>query len=415
MKKYLLFLTFLILTRQNVFSQVEGITLGVLLNQFGDKVENSVKLAENSGKGVIIQAGSTLYLAIENAKIAYKESLDKTFERLDATTQGTINQIGSLTTQLERQTAEDVDHIMSRSQTIISSLPFSNKQPQIGRFTPKYFAPSDQSYPVSIELFGNFSFASTKGYLPKLIVNGKTYQPNQSTNQSLKFLVPASDLAPQFNNSFNYSIAKVTIPYKKGVIFTSKKDAEYKLLIGVLPSSPGVVNIKHKIKNKVHEEQRKTTQGWAQHSSNDDITKKYNSDGFPGWHIKDPKFVVEWSQGNENDQWSKTLEAINPQVSYEVHTVHHGPGTSGKVNFHFDFTVERDIEVEEWKEETVQLKWGESKIFNYSPGSWTVVVDSFDGKHNEYSTSNLGNYIDINGSTTALQVQIKKPEQVIYP
>jgi hypothetical protein len=411
----IILITIMLFVSNQTTKAQSGILVGVLLNQLMDRVENSIRLAENAGKGIIIQGGSTLYLSIENAKIAYAESLDKTFEKVDQSTQGTINQLTALTTKLEKQSIDDVNDIISQSQTIINSLPFSNKQPQVGKFTPNYVAPSDQTYQVAIEIRGNFIYASKEDYKPKLVVNSKTFETVQNTTQSLKFLVPVGDLAPKFDNTFNYTSGELTVPFKTGFIFSKRKEAKYKILIGILPSSPGVVKIKHKVSNSIHEEQRKSTQRWEQHSSNDDLTWTRCSEGFPGWHIKDPAFIVEWSQGNENDQWSKSLTSTNPQVCYEVHTVHHGIGTSGKVNYHFDFTIERDRNEETWVEEPVNLKWGESKNFNYAPGSWVVTIDSFDGKHNEYGTTASDNYIEVNGSTTAIQIQIKKAGQVTYP
>ncbi|MCJ8211031.1 hypothetical protein MUY27_15035 [Mucilaginibacter sp. RS28] len=392
-----------------------GIAVGVLLNQLMDRVENAIQLAENAGKGIIIQGGSTLYLSMENAKIAYAESLDKTFDHVDQSTQGVINQLTALTIQLERQSVDDVSEIVSKAQVITNSLPFSNREPQIAQFSPGYFAPTNQAYQVSVEIKGNFFYAGDNGFTPVLKVNNKVFTPVQNTTQTLKFLIPVTDLAPTLNNTFSYSKAEVIVPYKTGFIFTRRREADYNLLLGVLPGSPGAIKIKHKSIRTVHEEQRRSTQTWSQHSSNDDITQTYCSDGFPGWHIKDPSCVVTWSQGNENDQWSRSLVSYNPQVCYRINTVHHPWGTSGKVNFHFEFTIERDNQVEEWLEDQVVLNWGESKVFNFAPGTWTVSIDSFDGKHNEYSSTVSSNYLDVNGTTTAVQLQVKKPAQVVYP
>jgi hypothetical protein len=84
------------------------------------------------------------------------------------------------------------------------------------------------------------------------------------------------------------------------------------------------------------------TTSWYQHSSHDDLAKNYYGPPHPGWTIMNETidFVVEWSQGNRGDQWSEHLISYNP-VGYHVKTVHHRIGTSGKVNFHFTYTIKR--------------------------------------------------------------------------
>lgn len=416
MKNRISFLvSFILLTTSNLLNaQIVGLTIGALINQLMNRVDNSIRQAESAGQGLVIQAGSTLHLSLENAKIAYAESLDKTFDRVDQTTQGVFNQLQSLTTQMESQVASDANEIISKAQTITNTLPFSTKLPQVSHFTPSYLAPSNQPYPVTIEIKGNFIYSSNGGYTPQLNVNGKLFNPIQNTTQTLKFTVPVNTLAPNFDNTFNYTTAELIVPYESGLAFTKRKEAKYQIVFGVLPNSPGRIRIKHKIQRIVHEEQTKSTQGWKQYSSNDDITHTYCSEGFPGWNIKNANFIREWSQGNENDQWSKRLISSNPKVCYEVVTVHHRVGTSGKVDFHFDFTLYRDKPVEEWVEENINLNWGESRTFDYRPGTWAVIIDSFDGKHNEYINPMIGNYLDITANNS-LQIQAKKAGQIIYP
>ena len=85
------------------------------------------------------------------------------------------------------------------------------------------------------------------------------------------------------------------------------------------------------------------TTSWRQESSNDDLANDYYGPPHPGFTIRTDtiQFVVEWSQGDEGDQWSKNLISYGP-VGYHVITIHHRFGTSGKVAFHFEYDITRN-------------------------------------------------------------------------
>jgi hypothetical protein len=80
---------------------------------------------------------------------------------------------------------------------------------------------------------------------------------------------------------------------------------------------------------------------WQQFSSNDDLENNYFGPTIPGYRTvyESIKFVNEWSEGDEGDQWSKNLISYDP-VGFHVKTVHHGIGTSGKIRFHFEYDVQ---------------------------------------------------------------------------
>src|SRR6266481_376846 len=67
------------------------------------------------------------------------------------------------------------------------------------------------------------------------------------------------------------------------------------------------------------------TSSWQQHSSNDDLKDvEHCGPPHPGWRIipETVQFVVEWSQGSVNDEWSFSQEKVSPVVCYKVTTIH---------------------------------------------------------------------------------------------
>lgn len=84
------------------------------------------------------------------------------------------------------------------------------------------------------------------------------------------------------------------------------------------------------------------TQSWQQHSSHHDHTNLICGPVVDsGWKIDAStiQFVVEWSQGDRNDQWSAIQKENSGRVCYEVKTVYHRFGTSGKVNWHYEYNT----------------------------------------------------------------------------
>lgn len=389
---------------------VGGATLGFALNGFADRIETVVRTAGEHGRGIIVQAGTEAYIAIQAAKIAYEDSLNKSVDKLDATTTKKLQEIQTMVNDLESNVDDKIATVTSQAQQIANTLPFANTTPQLTSFRPKFQANSVNPGQIELEMRGNFLFAHRDDFKPSLRVADKTYEPAENTTQSLKFLItPASTEVP--DNKITLTKMRLTMPYeeKRFLIFKSRKEGTYDLLLGTLPSSPGRITLSKKNVTETTETQHVVTQTWQQHSSNDDHKDViYEGSGHPGWTVVDSsvKFVVEWSQGDENDQWSKTFVRANPSVVFRVTTIHHGIGTSGKVNFHFEYDIQRPKPVESWTTEPVDLTWGQSRTFPAEPNKWKVTFDSFDGEHQEYVSPVLHRFLQVRveGSNVVLNV-----------
>lgn len=64
-------------------------------------------------------------------------------------------------------------------------------------------------------------------------------------------------------------------------------------------------------------------------------------------------------------------------------TIHHGIGTSGKINFHFEYDRFRSVPEETWEEQAIPLNWGETKSLPANPNEWKVQFFAFDGQKQE--------------------------------
>jgi hypothetical protein len=386
-----------------------GGTLGFLLNQLLDQVNTVIGRAQAAGEALEIRAGSEVYLAVANARSAYADSLNLTMDRLDRSVTMKVQEIRTLVTNLESHTAADVQRIEQDAQQIVNSLPFASGQPQVTRFSPNFVvAGADQ---VHVRVLGNFTQAMRPNLQPYIELEGQRALATGVSTQALDFVIPRSAFGPSDGARLEYAALRLHVPYETGVICKSRQDGQFSLMTAILPSSPGRITFHGRTVTQGTESRAVVSPTFMQHSSNDDLTQQHcGPAALDGWTIQPAtvRFVVEWSQGDENDQWSRrSISTSNPHVCYEVRTVYHRFGTSGKVNFHYEYTVTRPTQSEETRDEGVTLRWGDSRTFPYAPGFWRVEFDAFDGSHNEFvgaSEDNRYLHLGVVGSNVTLSV-----------
>jgi hypothetical protein len=386
-----------------------GLILGIVLNNLLDRIESVIHTAANEARGVIMQAGSEAYSTIQAAKVAYQESLNKTVDRLDAVTTKKLQEMETMVNTLEQNVASQTDLVALQAQQIVNTLPFSNELPQLTTIKPKFQSVNDAT--MQLEMRGNFRFADKIGFKPTLRVFQKTYQVAQNTSQSLIFRI-----SPNLTNlgSAKMNILKMTlsVPYEatKFLLVKEKRISTYDLILGILPNSPGKIVLSKKTVATQVEQKPYRSETIKQHSSNDDDKNHpYEFKPPQGWEFipESVRLVVEWNQGNENDQWSQEKRSVTKEsAAFVITTIHHGFGTSGKVDFHVEATIQRENSNESWRDTPLNLTWGQSRSFPAEPNGWKVRFDSFDGESLEYVWPAQHRYLQVKvqGSNVVLNV-----------
>jgi len=230
-----------------------GLTLGAFLNKALDQVDQAIVDARNSGNAVAVEAGRETALAIQNAENAYSDQLNKTADQLNNSVLKTAGQIKTLTDDIANKTNMTVDMATTRAQAIVNTLPFSNKEPQVTSFAPRYVVPKDgPSNNLEIDFLGNFPNSSRPGYQAYLKAGGKMYQAHNTTNK-LTFLVPQSalfsDTAARVDK-LQYADASLVVPWLAPRFFSLmnvRREDQYNVLVGSLPSSPGEITVLHTV------------------------------------------------------------------------------------------------------------------------------------------------------------------------
>jgi hypothetical protein len=408
-------------------SIIGTVLVGALLNSFTNRIDELIQEAEFSGEKMLLSASEQADLTVTNATFAFKDVTNTFFNRLDQSSQNSLLQIDSLITDIEKKTFKDIKAVEDKAQIIVNALPFSNRDPQVSTVTPKFVVPGNDSNIVRFKVEGNFIDSCKPEYKPTIRVGDKVIETTDNTTERLVFEVPISELVKGDKSGLSSTHAIVTVPYGKGGIDISwlptffqnflslffkktREDATFRLLIGILPSSPGKIIVWRKILTSRKDIQHIVTGSTSQESVHDDITELVKGPPiYAPWEIVPG--TIQFKIEHEEGDWSYELNSSErPTVSYVVKTIHHGIGTSGKVTFHLEYDVYRFYEGENWVPEPVVLKWGESQVFD-APNGWKVDIQTFDGKLDSFPGGN-SKYLRVKAEGSQFNIEVEDAENL---
>ncbi len=150
-------------------------------------------------------------------------------------------------------------------------------------------------------------------------------------------------------------------------------------------------------------------------SSSDDHDQTVTSDPIPaGWSVV-PGSVhvpITWAQGKQNHDWWLDNIRENPIPAVHVRTEHHGLGTSGKIEFHFEYKLSRRIEVPKTEDKNIELSWGQIRVEPIVPQKWVIHYTPPDGPTQEIIGPYKMSFIEIkpDGEKLVLSAPAKKDQ-----
>jgi hypothetical protein len=234
---------------------------------------------------------------------------------------------------------------------------------------------------VRLEVNGNFADAAKPDYQPQLTSGETTLSPAVVTTQQLVFLVPRARFAVSPGATLGYTTFELRVPFKPGLL-SRRQVARFNLMIASLPSIAGSIAFTGTTSSMQREWRNERRTGViAQHSNDDDLDLVHCGPApLDGWIVNPDSvaFRVESSEGQTPDDWRYYLQSTNPQPCYRVITVKRTWGTSGKLNFRIAWNEYRDRPVPSRTAETFQMRWGQSRVFQFTPGQWQAVLTTFD-------------------------------------
>ncbi len=152
----------------------------------------------------MIEAGRQIEIAIDDARLAYKQSLDVTFVKLDELIKDKINTLTTWIDLLEAGAVRNLNDLEHDVQQWIRSLGLAWR-PELTRVSPRYIAAANK-IEQRVSFHGRFGYVKE----PTLKLEGKTYELKGATNRRLDFLVSVENPSPHKRACLQ---GKLKVPY----------------------------------------------------------------------------------------------------------------------------------------------------------------------------------------------------------
>jgi len=385
-------------------AQVGASTFGLTLNRLLDKAGNSMTAAQNAGNPVVVAAGGQIQAAIHLAKSSYQDSLNSTADRITEEQRKLVDDLTAKVGYLEKNALKELREIATQGAIAVDALPFSKTFPQLGAYLPPYLMPSS---PTLVTMRGNFFDVARAGYAPTLTLGNEQISPVATNARELGFSIQAPQ-TPAPDNSVTYRPGKLIVPYLGKCVrfFDCRNEARFDVLLIRLPSTAGKLEFKASVSKPSTDSGPKESALIRQESVKNDIPKP-RARGFqhcvqpdPGWYV-DAKSVEISIKHREGDWRNNGNTSSLAAACWNITTVHHNVGPSGKVHFTIKFMQMKAVtKFEPLPTQTAQIGWGSTKTFDVPPsGSWKAVYTQFDGKRIDINSSVFDNpYLTIQTS-----------------
>lgn len=394
-------------------------SLGILLNQLFDRIDQTIEAAKNAGLQLEMEAGAQVRLTIENARIAYADSLNLTMDLVDQTARNTFDQLSTLVGNVESKSNALLKQAAASAQQIANTLPLHNDRPQVTTLLPKYVVRMDDT-PIQFKFMGNFEHAARPTYHPDLKFGTHTFQASRITTQLLEFTAKPAEVFEGINlqaiTNVAYAQGILTIPWPATLMRTH--EAKFTVLVGALPSSPGTITLDYTTQRTERRTQSYTSPNMhlastREAGNNDQIDHLFRAYPTPGWHV-----VRGSSSTKVTHQGTCRFPSFESDhddvVVYKGSTIHKSIGSSGSMDVTISFTEYQDVSVTDHHSEKINLKWGDSKAFNHPLGSWKITFNAFDGSSHEFLGSDLtsSDYIKIENQGGGFVIKATKPKDL---
>ena len=397
--------------------------LGRLLDDLQRRIDGSIKSAinsaENAALSVEIEAGRQVNIAIENAKLAYQDSLEKTMDRVDATIRASMETLSSMVQDIQDRNDKTIHEIEEKANNWIMALPLAGWQPLLSKARPHYVVITEAARNAKLHFQGLFKYAGDPKYKPTFELDGQEYSPINTTNQQLDFEVP---LKTGEMNKRSYTVGKLRVPYETGWILSDIKVSEYCLWLGALPFSPGKITAYY-TSTKVDQVVKHFVSNTIEANANDAypanwVTKTFTVFPDRGWYVipntVQKPIVHKGAHGN----WSyPTIKSIDPnQVVTQIGLCAKDGQHMGIVAYHVEFDEVQDIPVKNTRSENIDLQWRGSHVLKLEPGEELsyIAFDAFDGIHYEFAGADTSNpYLKVHFINGKYQLVAEIPDEIL--
>jgi hypothetical protein len=345
-------------------------TFGGLLGGLWDQVNGTIQQAaddlKNAGLELEMEAGKEIGLAIENAKNAYKDSLDYTMDKVSKEANDFFNRLNGMVQKFQNQIDSDMADLKVEAQQIVNTLPFASKQPQLTSITPRYVVVDDVAKVSRVTFNGNFPWSATVGFEPTLSFADKQCFLFNKTTQSFTFEVSNAAFAKENKEMYAFSTGKLVVPWDDGYFWSHKTQFEYQVGLGALPQIAGKVEVEYVDKGSDRATQGKSSppkfydgnQWYPEHWH----TEHLDIYPDPGWLIdvtKTPNLIAQHVHG---DHKQGIISVTPDKITVEIGLYCKSGEDIGKVWVHVDFSQWQYQPFEHKRVETYEINWKDDEL-----------------------------------------------------
>jgi hypothetical protein len=350
-----------------------------------------------------------LRFLIANTLNECKDIMDVSIDRVDNRLKNNIEYIESTMCELEASAGVILDDFGARIAFAALGI-MKPATPLFLSIEPSCIIQASNVENVVFTVRGYFPHLGVSGFEPSLILNETRATLVKPSQKECSFSIPQRIL---FSMDPNACVANIEIPVK------NSSPHKYKLLLGIIPPSPGTISVEHTDKVAKREINPTPRSGHFHFATSHNSWQKANKNELcriqttPGWKVLRGSHRVQVH--HNKGATALQLETENDlEVAYRAQTLYRkSKRACGELRFTLSFSEYRELDPVTVKT-AVELKWNESKLLNFPPDTWKVIFTPFDQPFSRefLSPSNKDPYININSEGPGLRISTKDPTKV---
>ncbi|MBP7074160.1 MAG: hypothetical protein KBA81_02105 [Rhabdochlamydiaceae bacterium] len=387
-------------------------TVRLKMPELSRAVDRLDLVLRNNSTYAITEFSTQMRFLIANTLNECRDIADQSIDKIDSRLKNNIEYIQAAVLALEESVGDKVaefnTHLTYTLQTVLNPSPF------LSSIEPSCIIRTSDVGNAVFTLKGHFTGIGTPGPKPSLVLNGVRTTLINPLLAECSFSIPRSIL---FSGNTDACVADVEIPFQN--LLGRPRVHKYRLLIGIIPPSPGTIVVEH-IENVAKREINPTPRSGHFHYASShargqrqDTNNLCRIQASPGWKVLHGSHQVQIHHNKGATTLQLEIEN-DAEVAYRAGTYYRkSKKECGELRFTFSFSEYREHNPDPVKT-PVELQWNESKLFDYPPGTWKVIFTPFDSKfEREFLSPHIDDpFININSEEQGLRISTKDPAKI---
>lgn len=211
---------------------------------------------------------------------------------------------------------------------------------------PILFFPWESNETVTLTVKGSFASYTTNQVYLSFYGTGKVHATSLSAEQASFTFVPNMLIVDPVAKPIGYNMLELNL--EQGVGKKLQVD-KVRFLVGHYPETLGKIRIATTSSGSVEKEvQHKKTRTFLLNAFKEDLVDKLCAPSHRGWKVVEQsiELVVESSSGVKNRDWNYRKTGRGANTCFQIEVFNNSAGSSGKLEYHLKYDIERSIEVE---------------------------------------------------------------------